>query len=120
MKHTIILGVAALLCGTAFAQAPAGVLQRPAAESNATESGGKPAAKAQMKTDAKTGMPMASGGTMGMGMDMKAMDTNGDGMISKREFDQYHAKMWKKMMVKGKNGMISMSDMEAMMKSGPN
>jgi hypothetical protein len=53
---------------------------------------------------------------MGMGMDMKAMDTNGDGMISKKEFDSHHEAMWKKM--KSKNGMVSIADMEAMMMQG--
>ena len=96
MKHSIILATAALACATAFAQAPAGVLSRPPQEINPTAAGGVPAAKAEMKTEAKTGaMPMASGmgstSSMGMGMGM--------GM-------------------KGKNGMVSMADMEAMMKSG--
>lgn len=67
-------------------------------------------------------MPMgASGGMgMGMGMDMKAMDTNGDGMISKKEWDSHHAMMWNKMKPKMKKGMMSMADMETMMKGGPN
>lgn len=78
-----------------------------------------------MKTEAKTGaLPMASGmgstssmgAGMGMGMGMKGMDANGDGMVSKKEWQAHHNMMWGKM--KGKNGMVSMADMEAMMKGG--
>lgn len=136
MKHSVLLATFAFACGAALAQAPAGVIQRPSAESNPIAAGGAPAEKAQMKTDMKKegAMPMAGGGMsggsmakgnmamgrmgMGMGMDMKMMDTNGDGMISKKEWMDYHAKMWGRM--KSKNGMMSMADMEAMMKGGPN
>ena len=114
MKHIILLSGVALLCGGAFAQ------QEPP--------GGKPAARAQMKVEAKTGTagtamepaPAGTGGSMGMGMgmDMKAMDTNGDGMISKREWEAYHGKMWGRM--KLKNGMVSITDLQAQMKGGPN
>ena len=48
-----------------------------------------------------------------MKMDMKAMDTNGDGMISKKEFMKYHETMYNKMK-KGSNGMVSMKDMDMM------
>ena len=48
-----------------------------------------------------------------MKMDMKAMDTNGDGMISKKEFMKYHEAMYNKMK-KGSNGMVSMKDMDMM------
>lgn len=125
MKHSIILTTAALACATVFAQAPAGVLPRPSHEINPTASGGAPAARAEMKTEAKTGaLPMASGmgstssmgAGMGMGMGMKGMDANGDGMVSKKEWQAHHNMMWGKM--KGKNGMVSMADMEAMMKGG--
>jgi len=51
-------------------------------------------------------------------MGMKAMDTNGDGMISKKEWDAYHAGMWSRM--KSKKGMMPMADVEAMMRGGPN
>jgi len=49
----------------------------------------------------------------GMMMDMKAMDTNHDGMISKKEFMKYHEDMWAKMK-KNKSGMVDMKDMEMM------
>ena len=130
MKQSVLMALAALACSAAFAQAPAGTTPRPSQETNPTAAGGAPAAKAEMKKDAKTGaMPMASGGAMpmasgggampmhSMGM-MKGMDANGDGMISKKEFDKHHTMMWNKM--KPKKGMVSMADMEAMMKGGSN
>ena len=49
----------------------------------------------------------------GMMMDMKSMDSNGDGMISKKEFMKHHEQMWDKMK-KSKGGMVSMKDMETM------
>ncbi len=117
MKHSIILATATLACATAFAQAPAGVVPRPSGEANPIASGGAPAAKAEMKTAAKTG-EMGMGAGMGMGMGMKGMDANGDGMVSKKEWQAHHNMMWGKM--KSKNGMVPMSDIETMMKSGPN
>ena len=48
--------------------------------------------------------------------EMKAMDANGDGMISKSEFMKYHEAMWAKMK-KNKNGMVDMKDM-GMMQDG--
>ena len=45
-------------------------------------------------------------------MDMKAMDANHDGMISKAEFMKYHEAMWSKM--KKKNGMVDVNDMGMM------
>ena len=63
----------------------------------------------------------------GMMMEMKAMDTNHDGMISKKEFMKFHEEMWAKMK-KNKSGMVDIKDMELMhngmmkdgaMKDGP-
>lgn len=51
--------------------------------------------------------------TMTMQTNMKTMDTNNDGMISKKEFMDYHAMMWDKM-PKNKEGMVAMSDMMKM------
>lgn len=60
----------------------------------------------------KDGMPMKDG--MAMKMDMKMMDPNNDGMISKEEFMKHHESMYDKMK-KGSNGMVSMKDMQTMM-----
>lgn len=49
----------------------------------------------------------------GMMMDMKKIDANGDGMISKKEFMKHHEHMWS-MMKKSKGGLVSVKDMEAM------
>ena len=122
MKQQLILAAAALLCTATFAQAPPGVVARPSQETNpAASPAASPAAKAEMKVDAKKGaMPMGPGastsGTASMGM--KAMDTNGDGMISKKEWDAYHSSMWSRM--KSKKGMMPMADVEAMKRGGPN
>ena len=59
-------------------------------------------------TAMKEGMPMKEGK-----MDMKMMDANGDGMISKKEFVKHHESMYDKMK-KGSNGMVSVKDMEMM------
>jgi hypothetical protein len=64
------------------------------------------------------GSPMAKGRDkkmdMDMGMHMKMMDVNGDGMISKEEFMKFHESMFDKMK-KDSNGMVSMKDMRMMM-----
>ncbi len=120
MKYSHLIALAALTCGSVFAQAPTGTVQRPSQETDPTRSGGPAAAKAEMKKDAKKGDMAATGSTMaaggGMGM-MKGMDANGDGMVSKQEWDAHHAMMWGKM---NKSGKIPMADMEAQMKGGPN
>ena len=57
---------------------------------------------------------MQAGGGMKGGMDMKMIDTNNDGMISKEEFMKHHESMYDKMK-KGSNGMVSLKDMQMMM-----
>ena len=47
---------------------------------------------------------------------MAAMDTNGDGMISRKEYNSYHGGIWKKL--KMKNGMATKEDVQAMLKQG--
>ena len=66
-------------------------------------------------TAGTSGMKMNHGkGMMNRhGMDMKAMDTNGDGMISKEEFMAYHEAMYDHMK-KNKDGMVDMKDMGMM------
>ena len=58
------------------------------------------------------GMAMKEG--KGMKTEMKMMDTNGDGMISKDEFIKHHEMMYDKMK-KSSNGMVSVKDMQMMM-----
>jgi hypothetical protein len=122
MKHSLLVALVALACGSAFAQAPAGTVQRPSQESDPVRAGGAPAEKAQAKTEAKKGETPAAGSTMGAGAastgtGMKGMDADGDGMVTKKEWDSYHSAMWRKM---NKGGKASMADVEAMMKGGPN
>ena len=139
MKQSIFLATCALACSAALAQAPVS----PASPNSPAATEAMPPAGAGMKPGAdmpmgaggpgkgmKPGadMPMGTGGPgkgmgMGMGMghmgmDMKAMDTNGDGMISKKEFDSHHQAMWKKM--KSKNGMVPIAEVEALMQGGRN
>ena len=124
MKQSIFLATWALACSAAFAQAPASPTS-PASPTNPASPTSPAATEAMPPAGAgmKPGGAMGAGGpgmgmSMGahMGMDMKTMDGNGDGMISKKEFDSHHAAMWKKM--KGKNGMVSIADMETMMMQG--
>ncbi len=77
------------------------------AKIDASASGGKPAAKAEMKANAKIGATA-----------MNKMDTNGDGMVSSREWNRYQTAMWKSMKP-AKNGMVPMTDVEAMMRGTP-
>jgi hypothetical protein len=44
---------------------------------------------------------------------MSAIDANGDGLISKDEFMNFHAAMWDKL-PKDKDGMVAMKDMHHM------
>ena len=73
------------------------------AQINPSASGGTPAAKADMKVDAKLNNTA-----------MNSMDTNGDGMVSSREWNRYQTAMWKSMKP-SKNGMVPMGDVEGMM-----
>ena len=79
MKLALTLA-AALACGAAFAQAPAGVVERPAAQQNPNTAGGQAQAKGEMRADMRM-----------------MMDSNKDGMISRSEWDTYHGKMWSSM-----------------------
>lgn len=52
-----------------------------------------------------------------MMMDMKMMDTNKDGMVSKEEFMAFHEAMWNKMK-RNPAGMAMMADVESMYAPG--
>ncbi len=117
MKKLALIAVMTIASAAAMAQAPAGTLTRPAAETAPMNSGGKAADKGQAKADAKGATAMGTT-TMGAGMNGKAMrwsdmDANKDGMVSQEEYMTYHTGRWSKM--KQTNGMVSMSDMEASM-----
>ncbi len=121
MKKFLLTAIATLVTSAAFAQAAPGAAgtgtatkEEVTGKKSASEQ--KTADKAQMKVDARTGMsqaPMANANTPAM----MAMDTNNDGMISRREYDAYHSAMWKSM--KHSKGMVSQADMDLMRKGGP-
>ena len=119
--HRSILFVALALAGSAvLAQAPAGVT-RPPAEVNPNASGGKAQAKGEMNAEAK-GSKMGTTASVGTTATMggsKAMDANGDGYVSRKEWDAYHGRMWGTMKP-NKKGMVPWADVEARMKGGPN
>lgn len=56
---------------------------------------------------------------MGKSMDMKMVDANGDGMISKDEFMKHHETMFEKMK-KNSAGMVDIKDMGMMHKNMKN
>jgi len=133
MKHSILLTLCTLACSAALAQAPAGVVKKPSAESDpvaATGTAGEQAQRNVQDRKAEYGsMPMAAGmggmgsmGRSGMGMnsgnDMRSMDTNRDGMVSKREWQNHYNTMWTRM--KPRNGNLSISEMEGKAHGGPN
>jgi hypothetical protein len=102
MKLKLTLIVAALACGGAFAQAPAGTVARPAQEQNPNMSGGVAQQRGEMRNDMRTGM------------DHSAMDMNRDGMISQKEWNDYHASMWRDMKA-DKKGMVPWADVNTRM-----
>ena len=120
MKSTLILAAVAMACGAAFAQAPAGVTKTSPQEQNPNASGGKAQAKGEINAQAK-GKDAGMSASVGAGATMghKAMDLNGDGFISRKEWDSYHGKMWGGMKA-DKRGMVPWADVEARMKGGPN
>jgi len=95
IKKSISTALAAMLCAISLSAAA----QQNAAYGSATMNSAKPA---------KDGMAMKGG----MMMDMKMMDSNGDGSISRPEYNRHHAAMWTKMKKgkKGKKGMICLDD----------
>ena len=146
MKKVLVTTALTLACITAFAQTPSmpGPAGK-TPESGAVPISPKAAAAAEKNEDARKAASPGKGPAMaskvpesgsvapnakaagkaemnvekrkaGMSDMMAAMDTNGDGMISRKEYDAYHGGMWKKM--KAKNGMVPQADMDAMLKQG--
>jgi hypothetical protein len=99
-----------LACGSVFAQAPQGSPTRPPEEINPNKSGGIAQQRAAAKTDARTG-----GNTAAMGA--ASMDTNRDGMVSKKEWDRYHGTMWRGMKA-NKQGMVPWADVQSGLAAG--
>ncbi|MCE1191959.1 MAG: hypothetical protein LWW96_07390 [Acidovorax sp.] len=122
-KQTALAALAALACTAALAQAPAGNASRPPSEVSPTASGGPAAANAQNRVDQRAANnsaapmdpakgdgrgapvaeinPSASGGKAAAKADARVnarlMDSNGDGMVSRQEWDTYHANAWNSM-----------------------
>ena len=111
-KQTVLAALAAFACTAALAQAPANNTARPPSEVNPTASGGVAASAAQNKVDQRASRngraapvaeinPSAAGGKAAAKADMRVnarlMDTNGDGMVSRAEWDAYHAQAWNQM-----------------------
>jgi hypothetical protein len=115
MKVTLTLIAAALACGAAFAQAPAGTA-RPSQEANPNASGGAAQAAGGAKVDARAGTGMGGAGSATATMGASPMDVNGDGMISRKEWDAYHGKRWGSMKP-NKQGMVPWADVDASMRN---
>lgn len=135
-KQTVLAAFAAFACTAALAQAPANTNARPPAEVNPAASGGVAASAAQNKVDNRTSHsmgtpanpaagdgraapvaeinPSASGGKAAAKAEMRVnarlMDTNGDGMVSRAEWDAYHAHAWNNM--KPSNAGVSTADID--------
>ncbi|MFY3383516.1 hypothetical protein [Paracidovorax sp. MALMAid1276] len=123
VKHTLIAALATVACSAALAQAPAPVTARPAAEVSPIKSGGAAAAAAQANVDQRAAQsmatpanpakgdgkaapvaeinPSAAGGKAAAHADARVnarlMDSNGDGMVSRAEWDAYHTSAWNKL-----------------------
>jgi opacity protein-like surface antigen len=109
MKKAILVAATALCC-SAFAQAPAGVNKNPPHEVNPTMSGGK----AQANSEKDKSAVMGDTATMGN----RAMDVNRDGMITKKEWNAYHTKMWSDMKP-NKQGMVAWDQVDTQMRGTP-
>lgn len=138
MKKVLISVAMAIACGTAFAQ----TAQNKGVDSSSQPAAAKNDAALDMKTDKRAAnKPNASVSTNAVasnpetktaqmtdndlalqakvdarnGKMLAAMDTNGDGMISRAEWDAYHGKTWKGM--KQSKGMVRREDMDMALKS---
>jgi hypothetical protein len=106
MRFTLTLLGAVLACGTAMAQAPAGV-GKAAQEINPNVSGGVAQQRGEMRNDMRTG---------GM-VDHSMMDANKDGMVSQKEWNTYQNSMWRSMKA-DKKGNVAWSEVNTRMMGG--
>lgn len=137
-QNVVVAALAALACTAALAQAPATTNARPPSEVNPAASGGPAAANAQNKADNRASHstaapanpakgdgrgapvaeinPSASGGkaaaTAEARVGARLMDTNGDGMVSRQEWDTYHTTAWNNMKPTGSG--VSTADVDRM------
>jgi len=102
INHSLLVALLALSYGAAFAQAPA------SQDSNTAAASDKSAGKTEKMESPKTSK---------MGTGTTKMDADGDGTVTKQEWDAYHAAMWDKL---NKGGKVSTADAEAMMKGVTN
>jgi len=140
-KQTVVAALAALACTAALAQAPATNTARPPSEVNPAASGGPAAANAQNKADNRASQstavpanpakgdgrgapvaeinPSASGGKAAAKAETRVnarlMDSNGDGMVSRQEWDTYHANAWNNL--KPSNTGVSTADIDKLNRS---
>lgn len=146
MKKILLTTALTVACVAAFAQTPSTppTAGKPA-ESGAVPIAPRTAAAAEAKVDARQAANPGVGPTAGNKLPesgsvppnakaagkaemnvakrkagdadtLMAMDTNGDGMISRKEYDNYHGSLWKKMKVS--NGRVSQAEMDMMLKGG--
>ena len=130
--------LAAIACTAALAQAPATNTARPPSEVNPAASGGPAAANAQHKADDRAARstaapanpaagdgrgapvaeinPSASGGKAAAKAEVRVnarlMDANGDGMVSRQEWDAYHVSAWNSLSPTGSG--VSTADLDRM------
>ena len=138
-RSTLVAALATLACTAALAQAPVSPNTRPPSEVAPAASGGPAAVRAQNKVDDRAARsaatpadatagpgvrtapvaeidPTRSGGKAAVRaetrVNAKLMDTNGDGVVSRAEWDTYHANAWTGMKPTGAGG--STADMDRM------
>ncbi len=139
MKQVLIATTLALACAASFAQTSTSITE-PGKSPISAKAGANAEAKVEARKEAGTGTAMPTPAVPERGATptsaktavaaeknvearksagneaMKPMDANGDGMISRTEYNNYHASMWKKM--KMTKGMVMQNDMQEMMKLG--